>query len=227
MCAIIGSSRQSMFEVLFEANKDRGQFGTGIMQLCNGNQVTDLFDCSIEADDFEEIYKEHADYYMCHMQAPTSSSREWSPSNAHPFIEGSWAVMHNGVLTNAEGLRDKYYIDPNGIVDTSVIPALLQYNLDDILKSDEYVHDSKAIINTLNDLEGTFALCIVDTDTNKVWLARQGSTLFYNDKGDFSSVEGKGYKEVPEGVLLCATTPGYEEFHPIEEFKTTSPFLFV
>ena len=112
-----------MFEVLFEANQERGLFGTGVMQLCKNDQVTDLFEGSLEVDDFACIYKDYTDYYICHMQAPTSTNREWSPSSSHPFRSSSWAVMHNGVLTNAEGLRDKYNIDGEGIIDTSIIPS--------------------------------------------------------------------------------------------------------
>ncbi|MGA1048814.1 MAG: hypothetical protein ACO3UU_12465, partial [Minisyncoccia bacterium] len=81
------------------------------------------------------------------------------------------------------------------------------------------------IKKVLSQLKGTFALCIIDTDCNDVYLARQGSILHYNDKGDFSTLEGKGFKLVPEGVILMLKD--YCRWEEVDSFKVNSPFLFL
>ena len=51
---------------------------------------------------------EYIDYFIGHVQAPTSAQREWSYDTSHPFESLSWSVVHNGVLTNYENIRAQY-----------------------------------------------------------------------------------------------------------------------
>ena len=45
-------------------------------------------------------------YYLGHVQAPTSSQRKWHYDTSHPFETMSWMVFHNGVITNEEAIRN-------------------------------------------------------------------------------------------------------------------------
>lgn len=221
MCAIFGSKNTSKLEVMYDANLPRGTFGTGIMGLYNqNNQQTVKKQGTINFDEIE--LDNSCDYYVGHVQAPTSANRIWSYDTSHPFESLSWAVLHNGVLTNHNNLIKEFSIDDTNPVDTSVIPNLLQYFVEQCTGE---CKGYDIIKKTLNCLEGTFALCVIDTDCNDVYIARQGSILHYNDNGDFSTIGGKGFKVVPEGIILMLKD--YTNWEVVDHFETKSPFLFL
>ena len=84
------------------------------------------------------------------------------------------------------------------------------------------VEDEKAnIIQTLELLKGTFALWIVNIRTMNVYIARQGSSLFYKD-ANISSINGCGYEEVKEGILYSYS---YDGLTSVDKFVHDSPFL--
>lgn len=73
----------------------------------------------------------------------------------------------------------------------------------------------------LGELQGTFGLWIVNIKTLNVYLARQGSTLFY-DTNSFSSTPGEGYQEIKEGEIYRVYKKGIKS---VGTFKSKSPFL--
>ena len=77
------------------------------------------------------------------------------------------------------------------------------------------------ILYTIEQLKGTFALWMVNIKTMNIYIARQGSTLFYKGS-NISSVKGKHYREVKEGVLYNFS---YEGLTPVDGFVYDSPFL--
>lgn len=165
---------------------------------------------------------EKCDYYIGHVQAPTSANRKWHYETSHPFESLSWAVVHNGVITNWEELRSKHVDWDVNPVDTAVIPNLLQH-FTELCRGECSGHE--IIKQVLEQLEGTFALCIVDTDCNDVYIARQGSILHYNDYGDCSTLPGEGYKELPEGDIMMLKD--HKKWVKVNQFKVKSPFLFI
>jgi glutamine phosphoribosylpyrophosphate amidotransferase len=103
MCAIIGANKTSKFEVLYQANLQRGNFATGILCLHGRNdQMTFKKEGTVNFDQVE--LDNLCDYYIGHVQAPTSAKRTWSHDTSHPFDSLSWSVVHNGVLTNCKKL---------------------------------------------------------------------------------------------------------------------------
>jgi len=68
-------------------------------------------------------------------------------------------------------------------------------------------------------------LCVIDTDTNEVYIARQGSILHYNDTGDISTLGGEGFRLLPEGVIMRLSE--FKEWKIADTFETKSPFLFI
>ena len=67
---------------------------------------------------------------------------------------------------------------------------------------------------------------MVDCDTNELYIARVGSILHYNKLGSFSTLPGKDYTELKEGVImrLNKTT---NRFNKVGTFKHESPFMFL
>jgi glucosamine 6-phosphate synthetase-like amidotransferase/phosphosugar isomerase protein len=233
MCAIFGSKEQSMFEVLLEANKARGNFASSLVTLMK-NPAGQIDDVTVRKEQgvytFEKLKlsaKKHV-YYMGHVQAPTSSARTYNYDTSHPFEQEDWLIFHNGVLTNHECLNAVYCKWNENPVDTSVISCMLQEKWNELKdnKARASSTDEVKIIETIcKRLQGTFALCIVNTTSLNVYLTRQGSTLYYDSNGNFSSIKGKTMDEVPEGKILKLTKDF--TFKPVGKFTPSSPFLIV
>ena len=95
--------------------------------------------------------------------------------NAHPHLSqtGLFAVVHNGIIENAEELREK--LQKDGFIfksetDTEVISHLLEQNY--------YKNSLTALTKTLSQLQGSFALGIICKDEkDKILAARKESPL--------------------------------------------------
>jgi glucosamine--fructose-6-phosphate aminotransferase (isomerizing) len=221
MCAIVGSNNVSKFEVMYAGNLPRGNFATGVVCMHNGDDQMVIKKQGTL--DFDQVKLDNrCDYFVGHVQAPTSAKRTWSYDTSHPFESVSWSVVHNGVLTNYKQIRAKHIDWDVNPVDTAVIPNLLQHFTEEC-RGECPAHET--IKRVLSMLEGTFALCMVDTDCNDVYIARQGSILHYNDHGDFSTLGGEGFKTVPEGTILMLKD--FKTWEVVNHFETKSPFLFL
>jgi glucosamine 6-phosphate synthetase-like amidotransferase/phosphosugar isomerase protein len=218
MCGIFGSNNTSKFEILDQANKKRGNFSSGIFYHNDKEHDFQKTDGSFN---WDEIKLPPEFTYLGHNQAPTSTERVWREHNCHPFVNNNWVVAHNGVLTNFDDLKKNLQPDHNNPVDSSIIPALLVHFEKNFDKANTIEKETELICYVLELLEGTFGLWIVNTTTLNIYIARQGSTLFY-DKNSFSSVKGNGYKEIKEGTLYKFNKKGVK---PIKQFEVKSPFL--
>jgi glucosamine 6-phosphate synthetase-like amidotransferase/phosphosugar isomerase protein len=150
--------------------------------------------------------------------------RQWSYETSHPFDTMSWMVFHNGVITNDRDIRKKHLPFIENPVDTSLIVNLLQKFMED--DRDNATNPVKYIRQTLEELSGSFALSIIDCDTNELYIARVGSILNYNNTGCYSTIPGKGYKELKEGEIRRLDKKTLK-FKKVGEFKHDSPFLFI
>ena len=176
MCAIFGSFDKTMLEVLYDANKERGNFASSVVCLSDDDQYIAKYEGDINFDKFNYAGRKDIEYLLGHVQAPTSAKRTWNYNTSHPFESMTWLVSHNGVLTNEKKLRRKHTRFLENPVDTAVIVELLE----------KYSQVNKTPINTIKQvlsmLEGSFALSVVNCETNDVFIARVGSVLHYNNK---------------------------------------------
>tara|TARA_R110000765_G_scaffold305843_1_gene399721 strand:- start:470 stop:1105 length:636 start_codon:yes stop_codon:yes gene_type:complete len=211
-----------MLEVLYTANQSRGTFASSCVQLTYDDQFVFKKQGVIEFDDVK--LSKLTNYYLGHVQAPTSAQREWTFETSHPFDTMSWMVFHNGVITNEREVREKHLPFIENPVDTSLVVNLIQKFMED--DRTKGVNPVRYIRQALELLEGSFALSIVDTDTNELYLARVGSILHYNNKGCFSTIPGKDYTELKEGVIMRLNKKT-NRFNKVGEFKHESPFLFL
>lgn len=223
MCSLFGSFSRSMFDVLYEVNKDRGKFAFSSCFVGNKLMVHKFEghpkDVSIAESAPDDIY------FLGHTQAPTGSTRDWAASTSHPFEIGNWMVAHNGVITNFKELNNRYCPGNRCIVDSSVIPAMLNG------ANNEFPSFSaeQCIQMVLNRVEGTFSLWMIDRRERRIFLARQGSTLFANmSSGDFSSISGKkdAWTELKEGVIYEIRLDS-KRISEAGSFKSKSPFLSI
>jgi glucosamine--fructose-6-phosphate aminotransferase (isomerizing) len=116
--------------------------------------------------------------------------------NSHPHYSenGKIILVHNGIINNFDLLKNnlinegyKFYSE----TDSEVIANLIEYYL---LKKENNIQD--AIKNTVNNLEGTYALVIIDTtDNNNFYVTRKGSPLLIgaNDNYIICTSETTGF----------------------------------
>ena len=196
MCAIFGSFDTSMFEVLYEANKQRGNFASSIVSLSDDDQFIRKKKGDINFDKFNYAGKKNIE-------------------------------SHNGVLTNHKKVKREYCNFIQNNVDTAVIANTLEhFTQTEHGKGTVIVNPVPIIKKTLQLLSGTYALSIVFCDTNEVFLARSGSILHCNTKGDYSTMPGTGFKEIPEGVIVKLNNRT-RRWNKVGKFKHDSPFSFI
>ena len=116
-----------------------------------------------------------------------------SNENAHPQLNNdkTIAVVHNGIIENfkslKEFLKDKGY-EFYSQTDTEIIPNLLDYYYKKELKNSKNNNDNnednkltifrKAIVATLKDLKGSYAIEIITKDiTDTVFVLRKASPI--------------------------------------------------
>lgn len=107
-------------------------------------------------------------------------------SNAHPHLsqDRKIAVVHNGIIENYYELKS--FLEENGVqfrsqTDTEVIPCLIEYNMK------KGVGFKDAFNETLNKLEGSFAIVAIHSGFRGMLAARKSSPLVIGigDKGHF------------------------------------------
>ena len=218
MCAIFGSYKKEMFEILHNANAQRGMWSgsmTGINEP-NNKIPYSVYRWPGQAIIEEKVTKTKHSIYLGHLQAPTGANRVWAENTTHPFIIGDWVIAHNGVITN----QDKLVYDHNNGVKVSVDSKLIPI-LTNKFNNDEACVES--ISKALTLIEGTFAVWIYNNKNKKVYIARQGSTLFADKKGNFSSINSANkWDEVPEGKIFELSPTGLVLSG---KFKCNSPFF--
>jgi glucosamine 6-phosphate synthetase-like amidotransferase/phosphosugar isomerase protein len=224
MCGIFGSPKIERVKDLYATNFERGTFCSSFVSLLDLNKQ-EIIKQKGKLDDVNLQGR----YFIGHTQAPTSAKRDWDPETSHPFSSISWSVVHNGVLTNHRDIINQYidsdlFDKSENPVDTSVIPKLLQY-FTESRSTGEELTAPEIIKSTLDQLQGTFAVAIVDTDCNDVYIARQGSILHYNDEGEFSTMSKEGFRVLPEGVIMMLND--FKTWKVVGTFTTRSPFLFL
>lgn len=99
-----------------------------------------------------------------------------SVKNAHPHMSNNkrFVLVHNGVITNSDYLKDKYLDNChfNSETDSEVIVQLLEHLTKDNITTKE------AINQLINLLEGSYALAIIDTlDPTVLYGAKNKSPL--------------------------------------------------
>ncbi len=106
--------------------------------------------------------------------------------NSHPHLSNDKkiAAVHNGIIENYQELREKLEEKGHRFVsatDTEVVPMHIQYLMDNGKGFKE------AVVDTLNEIEGSFALVILNAENREIAVARRGSPLVLglNDKNEF------------------------------------------
>ena len=120
--------------------------------------------------------------------------------NAHPHQTADIAIVHNGIIENHQNLREELQTQGADFVsetDSETIPWLWQREL-----SNEE-NEARAFLNTLNLLEGAFAIAGIQSKDHKLWFARRGSPLLLARglSGVFVASDALAVSKVAEEVI--------------------------
>ena len=134
----------------------------------------------------EDSKKEHSGHTIGigHTRWATHGSK--TDNNAHPHMDSKkqFAVVHNGIIENY--LELKHMLESFGYsfesqTDTEIIPKLLEYYLEIALTQfsiTDIDFEKDIIQKTVNQLEGTWALCILSTlQPDTFYICKNGSPL--------------------------------------------------
>jgi len=221
MCGIFASTCLTEYARLFSANQQRGTFASSLVFHSREEFYIKKVHGRLSLEDSLDILDADINYnlYLGHVQAPTSSCRDWSTETSHPFEVGDWVVAHNGVLENDKQLKCDHSLTYSNPVDSFVIPAMLN--------SMDVGDPIRCISETSSLLKGTFACWIYNKHYNKFYLIRSGSTLYHDpERAAISSVSISSVAEtIDEGIIYEMSVD--EGIYPVGKFTTNSPFLIL
>ncbi len=140
--------------------------------------------------------------------------------NAHPHTDesGRVAVVHNGIIENYSGL--KAALEADGVTfssdtDTEVVPHLIAQALDQGESPETAFH------NTVDKLEGSYAIAAIVDGEETIYAARQGSPLVVGVDNDSTFLAS----DVPAFVEHTRDVVFLEDGHRV--IATPSGFTFV
>ena len=154
--------------------------------------------------------------------------------NSHPHIseKGNIILVHNGIINNFDDLKLKLLNNGctfNSETDSEVIANLIEYYL---IYMDNTIE--KAIQNTINELEGTWALVIIYTKLlDTYYVTRKGSPLLLgnNDNYIICTSESNGfvglvndYIPLNDNALVKINKNNYEFLCESNESKNDNNF---
>lgn len=179
MCGIIGCTGNfNTTEVLLGGLRKleyRGYDSAGIAVMCK--EEIEVFKCKGRINELTKKI-ENIDLSLCRTgigHTRWATHGEPNDINSHPHIseKGIFCVVHNGIIENYKEMR--LNLKKKGYrfiseTDSEVIAHLLEYNY----KGDVI----KALIDTVNQLEGSYALGVLCKNTpDKIYSARKDSPL--------------------------------------------------
>lgn len=94
-----------------------------------------------------------------------------SEENAHPHLsrDKSWAIVHNGIIENADFLKEKYKLKTIGQTDTEVFTEFLA------IKAPENIDE---FVKIFDEVQGSYAIICQRTDRKNLFIAKNQSPLY-------------------------------------------------
>ena len=176
MCGIIGYiGKKSPIDVLIEGLKNleyRGYDSAGIA-IKNDKEVQKVKSVGKIANLEEKINNTKlidSNLGIAHTRWATHGSP--TEINAHPHTVGDVTIVHNGIIENAEELREKLISEGNifnSETDTEVVAVLVN----------KYYESNQldAIKKALKEIKGSYALGILFSGSDKLYTTRKDSPL--------------------------------------------------
>ena len=211
MCGIAGSTNKEKAFNLYQSNLDRGYYSSGCLTIdklkfCECKKVLGQFKLNSESntDNF---------YYLYHSRGPTTETLSFEEKDNHPFLYRNWVVAHNGIISNFEDLKFKYFANEifETNTDSSIIPRILfKFGLKE----------------GFSLLKGTFAVWAYNTVAREIYIARNSCTLYANlHTGDFSSTQFENSEMIKEGIAYKIVN--FNKIIEETQFESNSPYFIL
>ena len=113
---------------------------------------------------------------IAHIRAATRG--DVCQENAHPHLscDKTFAVVHNGTISNFERIRDELQAKPDHLFFSDTDSEVIVHLLEESVQYSRSVEE--AFVAVLRLLEGTFAIAMISTyEPNRIFCARQNSPL--------------------------------------------------
>ncbi len=210
MCGIVGYiGEKQVAPILLEGLSKleyRGYDSAGIA-VCNGDEIT----ISKAVGKLENLYQKTENGTNIQGTRGIGHTR-WAThgkpteDNAHPHLSERFVLVHNGIVENEEFLRSKYLKDVNfkSETDTEIIAWLL----DKFTKSGE--DTPMAIRHLISEIQGSYALAIIDRETPDVLYAVKNKSPLLIGKGEGFNMIGS------DSMAMIANTNMFFEIHDKE-----------
>lgn len=202
------------FTRLLLASETRGSDATGLGFSMAKNTIN-YYKAPIKATEFvsgkeyQKLLKTHnPQMILGHTRAKTQGTQDNNKNN-HPIISKTGLMLvHNGIITNYDEVKEQFSIKTDGEVDSEIILRLIEMYLA------QGKNTIKAIQLTSKKLQGSFACALINTkEPQTLYLFRNTSPLFlaYNKESQsiyFASTENileeglSTYKSYHKGLFV-------------------------
>lgn len=203
MCGIFCSSNKEMLVKLASLNQYRGAHSYSVYDTAT-TELTKAFG-EFNAD----AVKDDGEYYVCHVQAPTTAAR--GLESVHPAASPMGSLLwHNGIVKDYDVKRLQEQFNTDCEWDTQLLLTGLT---------------SPGWTTFLSTVNGSFACILVETDMVYVF-RNEISPLFYDKDMNLSSVKFEGSEPVPPNTMFALDLVN-KSLNPFVKFETfEQPFFF-
>jgi amidophosphoribosyltransferase len=214
------------------ALQHRGQESAG-MAVSDGETITVVKDMGLVATAFDDRTLAALTGHLAigHTRYSTTGSSVWC--NAQPFYRNvgahSFALAHNGNLTNTAELADRVGMLPGAITsDTDLVAELLAAELVDEPEGSDGRALERALVRVLPELEGAFSFVLVDEgrvigarDPHGFWplcLGKLDDGWVLASETPALDVIGAAFiREVEPGEMIVIDATGYRSVRPFDQ----------
>lgn len=169
---------------------------------------------------FEKSFGVHEEHTCLISHTRWATTGMVNDQNSHPHLEtlgpDTIALVHNGIISNYQKLKN--FLIKKGITFQSETDSEVIVNLISYYKNNENNNMMDAIKLTLNELDGTWSLIIMDlSDPNSLYVCKKGSPILVGYSSDMciisSEIAGfsnylRNYHVVPDNHIIKIS------FHP-------------
>ena len=172
----------------FAVSTKESQFNT--FKIASTEEQTSLNQIEKYINDSNIKLLDNANIGIGHTRWATHGAKTDINSHPHTSFDGKVILAHNGIIENYSTLKQKLIknnINFDSETDTEVISNLIAYYY-----NQPNVTFTEAIQTCLQQLEGTWGLVIINTETpDKLYCVRKGSPLLISENEDFVMISSE------------------------------------